>query len=209
MSGPAACDNGPERGLGAPARICRACHTRPVKFTRRTAPGCMERLSLLVALRAAGCVRCRRVDTVVGHGHLQGDSCSGPRGLRLLCSDRYSNCGCGRTFSVHWDDVIPGASLAAAQLLMLIRALAAAPSRHAAWSATRLSISLTGAYRWFARWARFTISIKTWLCTVCHPPGKSDALPDPHNLRHLDAAFSACPCPAAAFQNRFQVALAT
>lgn len=195
-----------------PARICQACHTRSVKFTRRTAPGSMERLSLLVALRAAGCVHCRRVDTVVGHGHLQAGACSGGCGVRLLCSTRYSNSGCGGTFSVHWDDVIPGASLAAAELLILIRALAAAPSRHAAWAAwaaTTLTLSLTGAYRWFARWARFATSIKTWLCTVCHPPGKSDSHPDPHNLRHLDAAFRACPCPAAAFQNRFQVALAT
>ena len=181
----------------------------PVKFTRRTAPGSMERLSLLVALRAAGCVHCRRVDTVVGHGHLQAGACSGSRGLRLLCSDRYSNSGCGGTFSVHWDEVIPGASLAAAELLILIRALAAAPSRHAAWAATELTLSLTGAYRWFARWERFATSIKTWLCTVCHPPGKIDSLPDPHNLRHLDAAFPACPCPAAAFQIRFQVPLAT
>jgi hypothetical protein len=169
----------------------------------------MERLSLLVALRAAGCVLCLRVETVVGHGHLQANTCSKSRGLRLLCSDRYSNSGCGRTFSVHWDDVIPGASLATAELLILIRALAAAPSRHAAWAATTLTISLTGAYRWFARWARFATYIKTWLCTVCHPPGKSDSLPDHHNLRHLDAAFPACPCPAAAFQNRFQVPLAT
>ena len=189
--------------------ICRVCHTRPVKFTRRTAPGCMERLSLLVALRAAGCVHCRRVDTVVGHGHLQTDPCFKSRGVRLLCSDRYSNSGCGRTFSVHWDDVIPGASLAAAELLSLISALAAAPTRHAAWAASPLAISLTGAYRWFGRWARFALSIKTWLCAVCDPPGKSDSLPDPHNLRHLDAAFPACPCPAAAFQNRFQVPLST
>lgn len=169
----------------------------------------MERLSLLVALRAEGCVHCRRVDTVVGHGHLQTDPCLKSRGGRLLCSDRYSNSGCGRTFSVHWDDVIPGASLAAAELLTLIRALSTAPSRHAAWAATRLTISLTGAYRWFARWASFAPSIKTWLCTVCHPPGKSDGLPDPHNLRHLDAAFPACPCPAAAFQKRFQAPLGT
>ena len=122
---------------------------------------------------------------------------AGSRGLRLLCSDRYSNSGCGRTFSAHWDELIPGASLAAA------------PSRHAAWAATTLTISLTGAYRWFSRWARFATSIKTWLCSVCHPPGKTDSLPDPHNLRHLDAAFPACPWPAAAFQNRFQAPLAT
>jgi hypothetical protein len=94
------------------------------------------------------------------------------------------------------------------QLLALVRAIAIAPTRHAAWAAAGLALSLTGAYRWLARWHRAAPALRARLCMVSEPPektGKSDGLTDPHSLRHLDAAFPTCPCPAAAFQNRFQI----
>lgn len=68
-------------------------------------------------------------------------------------------------------------------------------------------MSLTSAYRWFARWHGSTHALRTRLGLVSDPPGKTDGLPDSHSLRHLDAAFSACPCPGAAFQNHFQIPL--
>jgi hypothetical protein len=126
-------------------------------------------------------------------------------GSAFFCSNRYSNIGCGRTFSVHWENVIPHCTLRTAQLLELIRARDVAPSTHAAWAATRLSISLTSAYRWLARWRRSHTRLLTWLGAITDPPRKSDGHPDPLHLRHLDAAFPSCPCPAAAFQNRFQI----
>lgn len=179
-----------------------------MKFTRFLAPDSLELLNLRVTLRASACRHCRCAGSVVAHGYLRGHAEAGhqtvTRGLRFFCSNRYSNTGCGRTFPVHWDDIIPHSSLRPAQLLTLIRAVASAPTRHAAWAASRLSVSLTGAYRWFAKWCRSAPALRTWLCLSGAPPGKSDELSDPHSLRHLDAAFPACPCPAAAFQNRFQ-----
>lgn len=180
-----------------------------MKFTRFLAPGSLELLNLRVAIRAAGCHHCQSRESVVAHGYLKGYAQSGPdivtRGLRFFCTDRYSNIGCGRTFSLHWEEVIPFATLRTVQLLELIRAVAAAPSRHAAWAASRLPMSLTSAYRWCAKWKSLATSMLTWLWTLVDPPRKIDGQPDPHHLRHLDAAFPACPCPAAAFQNRFQI----
>lgn len=92
-----------------------------------------------------------------------------------------------------------------AQLLTLIRAMGSTPTRHAAWFSSGLSLSPASAYRWFNKWQRATHAVRTRLCLVSDPPGKTDGLPDPHNLRHLDAAFPAFSCAAAAFQSRFQI----
>ena len=181
----------------------------PVKFNCRLDPGSLDLLNLRVTLRAEGCLHCHLTNTLVGHGFLRGLAPTGSdteiRGLRMWCSNRYSNKGCGRTSPVHWEGIIPFATLRTTQLLKLIRALATAPSQHAAWASSGLSSSITGAYHWFARWKRAGTSLLTWLCTLTDPPRKSDGLPDPHHLRHLDAAFPVCPCPAAAFQHRFQI----
>ena len=83
--------------------------------------------------------------------------------------------------------------------------MVSAPTRNAALFASGLSRSPTRAYRWFTKWHRATHAVRTRLCLVSDPPGKTDGLPDPHNPRHLDAAFPACSCAAAAFQNRFQI----
>ena len=106
---------------------------------------------------------------------------------------------------MYWEYVLPDASLRPAQLLTLIWAASSAPTRHAAWFASGLAMSLTGAYRWFTRWHQSTHAMRTRLDQVSDPPGKVDGLADPYSLRHLGAAFPACPCPAAAFQNRFQI----
>ena len=182
-----------------------------VKFTRRLDPGSLDLANLRGSLRLAGCPHCQCLDTLVGHGFLWGLPPSGSgretRGVRMWCTDRGSAHGCGRTTSVHWDPCIPHASLRTAQLLELLRARAAAPTRHAAWAASRLSVSLSGAYRWFARWQRGSARLFSLLCSLADPPGKTGGPPDPHHLIHLAAAFPPIGCPAAAFQNRCQIPL--
>lgn len=183
-----------------------------MKFTCQSAPGSLDLLNLRAALRAGGCIHCRLTGTLIGHGFLRGLAPTGndvvTRGPRMFCSDRYSKTGCGRTFPVYWDDVIPFATLRTVQLLELIRALACAPSPHAGWAASRLPMSPSSAYRWLARWKRSGTSLLTWLGLLTDPPRKTDGLPDPLHLRRLDKAFPACACPAAAFQNRFQFPVA-
>ncbi len=178
-----------------------------MKFTHRLDPGSPDLANLRVTLRLGGCPHCQCIDTLVGHGFLWGLAPEGSdrttRGLRMWCTDRGSGHGCGRTFSVHWEDCMARATLRISQLLALLRAWAGDLTRHAAWHGSGISISLTGAYRWFARWRRGTARLITWLCPLAAPPEQADGLPDPLHLRHLHAAFR----PAAAFQNRFQIPL--
>jgi hypothetical protein len=180
-----------------------------MKFTRYLAPNSLGLFNLRIAIHHSPCRHCGCRESVVAHGCLRGLAETGhetvTRGLRFFCSNRYSNIGCGRTFSVYWDTILPHASLRSTQLVALIRACASTPTRHGAWQASLPVLSLTGAYRWIFKWHRATHLLRTWLNLMCDPPIKTDGLPDPFSLRHLDAAFPACTCPAAAFQNRFQI----
>ncbi len=182
-----------------------------MKFTRFLAPNSLELLDLRVKIRADGCPRCQCTNSVVAHGYLRGNSDMGDqsatRGQRLLCSDRYSNIGCGGTFSIHWDTVIPFCSLRTVQLLGLLRAVSAGSSTHGAWAVSRLSVSVQTAYRWVARWRHHTAHLRARLCLVAPPPGKADDQPDVFTLRHLEAAFPTACCPLAAFQSGLQVAI--
>jgi hypothetical protein len=101
---------------------------------------------------------------------------------------------------------LPHASLRTAQLIALIDACVVAPTRHAAWSSiVGIAISLTSAYRWIKKWLHAAHHIRTWLHTISVPPSKTDQQHDHFSLRHLRAAFPACPCAAAAYQERFQL----
>ena len=150
-------------------------------------------------IRGDGCLRCHCTNSVVAHGYLPGLAATGhgsaTRGLRFLCSDRYSNIGCGGTFSIHWDSVIPYCSMRTVQLLCLLRAVSTSSSTYGAWAASRLIVSVQTAYRWVARWRHQTAHLRARLCLVTPPPGKADDQPDLFTLRHLVAAFPTASCP--------------
>lgn len=128
-------------------------------------------------------------------------------GSAFFCSNRHSNTGCGRTFSIHWDDVIPRCSLPAEHLASLILAVHEGKSVHQAWATSSLWISLTSAYRWLCRWRLHLGHIRTRLCLIQDPPGKTDFLPDPLSLRHLLAVCPAEGRPVANFQRITQTAI--
>ena len=180
-----------------------------MKFTRFLTPNSLELLDLRVKIRVDGCRRCHCTSSVVAHGYLRGNAATGQqvatRGLRFLCSDRYSNIGCGATFSIHWDTVIPYCTLRTAELLDLLRAVSTGLTTHGAWAASRLSVSVQTAYRWVAGWRRHTAHLRARLCLVVPPPGKADDQPDLLTLRHLAAAFPTASCHIAAFQRVLQV----
>lgn len=182
-----------------------------VKFTRFLAPQSLDYLNFRTKIKALGCPRCRCPSAVVSHGYLPGCPVQGDgrdtRGMRFLCSDRYSNPGCGGTFSVHWETVIPLCTLHTLQLLGLVRAVAGGRSIHQAWYFSGLTFSLSTAYRWIARWLKLTARIRTALCTVAEPPGKSDGRPDPYTLDHLAVAFPQSACAIAAFQSGLQASI--
>lgn len=186
-----------------------------MKFTLKFPRSSLDLLNLRARIQAEGCRHCQQRSTVVSHGFLLGYAADGSatpsittRGLRFFCSNRYSNSGCGRTFSVHWDSIIPSCSLRCAQLLELIRTVANGATTHGAWQASCLPISLTSAYRWVKKWTLGTATIRSLLCLLRPPPAqqcgtKTEFL----TLQHLTQAFPADPsdrCPIAAFQCHFQ-----
>lgn len=182
-----------------------------MKFVRFLEPNSLERLNLCAKIKASGCRYCKCPSAVVVHGHLWGYAASGDekttRGLRFLCSNRYSNPGCGRTFPVYWDTVIPHCSLRTFKLLDLVRTVAAGRSTHGAWLVAARDISISTVYRWVARWRSLAAHIRTRLCLLVPPPGKSDGQPDLFTLHHLAAAFPKAFCAIAAFQNGLQTAI--
>ena len=137
--------------------------------------GPFRRVSALSVWRVPDCpwlfARPRRHRSRTGH----------PRAA-FFCSNRHSKLGCGRTFPVHWNDVIPDCSLRTCQLFGLLEARATGASSHAAWQASRLMISLRTACRWLARWQELTSHVRTRLGLVVAPPGKRAAGADPKRL---------------------------
>jgi hypothetical protein len=93
-------------------------------------------------------------------------------------------------------------------LLKLLQAVAKGPSIHAAWQASDLAISFRSACRWLVKWRGLKIHVRPRLHQMVSPPGKTDEMPDPLMLRHLEAAFPLAPCPMAAFQSEFQTSIA-
>lgn len=175
-----------------------------MKFIRRPVSKSLEQLNLRVEIRLAGCRHCGCRESVIAHGYLRGIARHRHPRPAFFCSNRHSNAGCGRTFSVHWEDVIPRCSLPARDLATLIRSVDEGKSVHSAWAASRLWISLSSAYRWLRRWMLHLAHIRTRLCLVRDPPGKTDFLPDPLSFRHLLAICPADGCPVARFQSKTQ-----
>jgi hypothetical protein len=162
--------------------------------------GPFRRVSALSVWRVPDCpwllARPRRHRSRTGH----------PRAA-FFCSNRHSKLGCGRTFPVHWNDVIPDCSLRTRQLLVLLERVATETSAHAAWRTSRLFLSLRTACRWIARWRDLTSHVRALLGLFANPPGKTDGSADPMTLRHLAAAFPDAACPIAEFQHVQQVAI--
>jgi hypothetical protein len=103
--------------------------------------------------------------------------------------------------------VIPRHSLPAEHLAALVQPVHGGGSIHRAWAASKLWISLTSAYRWLRRWKLNLGHIRTRLCLIQDPPGKTDFLPDPLSVRHLLALCPVDHCPVANFQQMTQTAV--
>lgn len=112
-------------------------------------------LLLCETVKAEPCQCCQKKGHLKRHGRLRGISLTGIepciRGLRFYCSNRYSNSGCGRTFTVFFNTVVPHLTVRAKQLSAFFQLLLTGKSSHAAWYSIALPFSLRSAYRWIAR----------------------------------------------------------
>jgi len=112
------------------------------------------------SITAKPCPHCSHNYTVKRHGSLYGVDLYKPealrRGIRFYCSNRYSNRGCGRTFSIHFNTVIPYQSVNAELLSSFFRKLLESRSVHQAWHDSSVPFSLRCAYRWVKK---FTLNL--------------------------------------------------
>lgn len=111
--------------------------------------------NLCSKIKSTPCKHCKKQGYINAHGKLLGIAISLPlpatRGLRFFCSNRYSNKGCGRTFSILFASMLPKQSLRTRHLEAFFNNLLKHNNVHAAWHHSSIPFSITSAYRWFAR----------------------------------------------------------
>lgn len=123
-------------------------------------------------IKSEKCPHCSKSYTLKCHGSLYGTDIEKPdtirRGLRFYCSNRYSNEGCGRTFSIHFSTVIPYHSVTAYHLGTFLDQLLKAQSVHQAWYQSTIPFSLRTAYQWMRK---FRLNLSPLRANLYHLAG--------------------------------------
>ena len=157
-------------------------------------------------IKSEPCRHCSSTGHLKSHGKLEGTCVDKPgkvtRGLRFFCSNRYSNKGCGRTFSVLFGTFISGHTLDTENLFRLIKRLLAAPNPHAAWQASGIPFSLRSVYRWVRKLTLNQPTIRHMLYCHTRPPGTTGRTPLHTSLNFLLLAFTGKNNPVSCFQLR-------
>jgi len=157
-------------------------------------------------IKTEPCRLCSSTGQVKNHGKLQGIGIDRPgtttRGLRFFCSNRYSNKGCGRTFSVLFSTSIANHSLNSQHLLTLINQLLITPNTHAAWHQSGIPFSLRSVYRWVKKLSLNQSTIRHILHRYAPPPTATRGNPLKTTLAYLLDSFAGENNPVACFQLR-------
>jgi len=151
------------------------------------------------------CPHCQRSETLKSHGFLR--SCHDKlRGLRLFCSNRNSNKGCGRTHSIYFDDVIANCSLDFRQVSRIIeRVLKGGRECSQIKNVSRGICSQATAYRWIRKTKLAQAALRYQACKLEKPPRGEAPSPLARTWRHLHSAFPNTKCILSAFQRTLQV----
>ena len=171
-------------------------------FLPRLDPGSSEFLNLRQILLWQPCPHCRRSGTLKSHGFLRGSG-NTLRGIRLYCSNRYSNRGCGRTFPVHFEGRIPHASLDLRQAAKIIGD-SFRPDRCIRGIAAD-TCSMSTAYRWIKRFKLSQSLIRSRLHLITGPDKWTTGACTSKTWQHLQKAFQGASCVLTAFQSAFQL----
>ena len=88
------------------------CDTlRIMRFTNSLLPKTSKWIFFCEGIKSEQCPHCGKLYTLKSHGSLYGIDPVKPevarRVLRFYCSNRYSNKGCGKTFSINFETIIP------------------------------------------------------------------------------------------------------
>lgn len=156
-------------------------------------------------IKAKPCRHCSRTGYIKSHGRLQGIGVDSPkrtiRGLRFFCSNRYSNKGCGRSFSVFLSTVIANHSLNTKYLLAFIKHFLNSPNTHAAWHSSSIPFSLCSTYRWVKKLSLNQSTIRHMLHRNTPPPNTAKDNPLHTTLTYLLKAFPKKNDPLSCFQH--------
>lgn len=126
-------------------------------------------------------------------------------GFGFFCSNRYSNTGCGGTFSLLWSHLLTRSSLCSAEIMRLIREVStSAESLHHLWWKGGYTMSLSTVYRYWKKWRRSFGHLRAQLSRD-HPPPEGEGVAEAHMVLHLEKAFGEDSTSwVAAFQERCQ-----
>ena len=136
-------------------RGCLLCYDTSMRFTTPLIFKSSEWILISESVKSEPCRHCNRRGYLNNHGALRGIHITKPkqqtRGVRIYCSNRYSNRGCGRTFSILFNSMLPSLSIRAKQLTDFFKKLLTSKNVHAAWYSSAITFSLRSAYRWVKR----------------------------------------------------------
>ena len=166
-----------------------------------------EFLNLRAMLQWRPCPHCDKHQALKAHGFLRSTD-SSIRGIRLYCSNRYSNQGCGRTFPIYFEKHIPNASLTNQQISKLIESYQETTPDKGITLIHRVMhgiCSQSTAYRWIKKFKlnQSTLRSQTYLLTAPDKTTEGSALSQ--TWKHLRKAFPAASCILSAFQGKLQI----
>ena len=166
----------------------------------------------LLSLKQQPCPFCGCLETLNRHSKLSGCDPGKPdgqslRGQRVWCCSRGRRGGCGRSFSIVLDDVLPRHSLTATLIWQWLVKLLAGSSLKAAVEALGPPFALETFYRLRRQLRRRQDALRALLCRKLDPPASAHSDPFLQTAQHLQKAFAPAECPVAGFQLHFQLPL--
>lgn len=164
-------------------------------------------LNLRMMLRSQPCVHCGNRESLKAHGFLRSSNRI-LRGIRLYCSDRDSNSGCGRTFSIHFEKYLPHASHDASQVAEIIGSQCQPPDIKDRPSLREIIGSICSkstAYRWLKQFEVRQELVRSRLYLISAPDRNVDGRSLSRTWQHLQNAFHSETCALTAFQGALQM----
>jgi len=165
---------------------------------------------LMLSLKTRLCPACGKAKSLNRHSILYGNDPANAggrlqRGQRVFCCNRGNRGGCGRTFPVFFNAILPRHSVTAGILWALFCLLLNGFSIKAAAEATQSPFALETLYHLVTRLRRRIDAIRSLLHCQKPPPKSPRSSPLLHTIEHLQTVFPLTDCcPLQAFQSFFQ-----
>lgn len=168
----------------------------------------------LAKLKLVNCPNpeCNKKNNLICNGLLTGNDTDNYsdkkicRGQRFLCSGRNNRLGCGRSFAIFKNRIIPRFSINAVLLSAFFKAYLQHQNVHASWQTLSRSFSLSTAYRIWKRLNWQQVLIRQRLYSRKHPSTCTSEEARVQLIEHLFNVFENTPTPITEYQSCFQAA---